>query len=194
MLRPSLTQPLPPKAPKSTAGSLRLCAALLLLAACRDTSAAPVHVVLGPQPSDELTLVPVASLAEFVELSSTESALLITLTSVERSCDKLPTDDPQSVAIALRITLPGGAQLAPGVYPVAPGPPEKPHASGSVRRAGMRHELRPGGEIELKQLDLNPQGVVEGLLKLEAPGDAEHPATHVAGRFSAHFCRINRLR
>ena len=178
---------------------MRVAAAVLalsLLAGCRDNAASPIHLVLGPAPGDEVTLVPRASLAELIEISPSESALLLTLTSVERTCEALPAPNAEAVGVALRLVLPGGAKLEPGNYPLldAAQAEGRPHVQATVKLHGRRLELRPGGELELRQLDPSPQGALEGLLKLEFTGDAEHPATRVSGHFLAHFCRINRLR
>ena len=169
---------------------------LLLLSACRDNVGAPVRIVLGPAASDEVTLTPRASLAELIEVSPTETALLLTLTSAARTCDALPQDEPDAASVALRLWLPGGAKLEPGSYPLLEGSPssDKPFAVATVKLHGRRQELRAGGDVQLGQVDLGPQGTLEGLLKLEFTGDAAHAATRVSGHFLARFCRINRLR
>lgn len=169
---------------------------LALLCACRSETASPVRIVLGPSPQDEVTLVPKSSLAELIEISPTETELHVTLSSFERGCDAPVTSSPEHVSLAVRVRLPGAAKLEPGRYPLAEANPsaDKPHAFASVKLHGRRTELRPGGDLELQQVDATPQGTLEGLLKLDYAGDAEHPATRVSGRFSAHFCRINRLR
>lgn len=139
---------------------------------------------------------PKAALAELIEISPTESELQLSFSSTERGCNAPATSSPDSINLAVRLRLPGGAKLEPGRYPVAEANPaaDKPHVLASVRLHGRRSELRPGGDLELQQVDLSPQGSVDGLLKLDYAGDAEHAATRVSGRFSAHFCRINRLR
>ena len=168
----------------------------LSLAGCRDDAAPPLHLVLGPAREDEVTLVPKAALAELIEITPTETELHLTLSSVERGCDAPVTSNPEAITLALRLRLPGGAKLDPGRYPVAePNPAaDKPQALATVKLRGRRIDLHPGGDLELQQVDASPQGSVDGLLKLDYAGDAEHPATRVSGRFSAHFCRINRLR
>jgi hypothetical protein len=167
-----------------------------LLSACRDDAAAPVRIVLGPASQDEVTLVPKSSLAELIEISPTETELHLTLSSIERGCDGAVNSSPDEVSLAVRLRLPGGAKLDAGRYPVAEPSPaaDKPHALATVRSRGRRTELRPGGDVELQQVDATPLGSLVGLLKLDYAGDAEHPATRVSGRFAAHFCRINRLR
>lgn len=152
--------------------------------------------MLGPTPSDEVTLVPRASLAELIEITETESALFLTLTSALRTCEALPEPDPDNVGVSLRLVLPGGSKLEPGSYPIvdASQSVDKPHVLSTVKLHGRRQELRPGGELTLTQIDATPQGSIEGLLKFEFTGDVEHPATRVSGHFLAHFCRINRLR
>jgi hypothetical protein len=177
-------------------------AGTLSVLGCREEAAAPIRIVLGPAAQDEVTLVPKAALAELIEISPTESELQLTFSSVERGCDAPVTSSPDSVSLAVRLRLPGGVKLDPGRYPVAEPAPtaepnpaaDKPHAMASVRLHGHRSELHPGGDLELHQVDATPQGSVDGLLKLDYAGDAEHAATRVSGRFSAHFCRINRLR
>jgi len=168
----------------------------LALAGCRDNSAAPIRIDLGPSAKDELTLVPRASLAELVEISPTESALFVTLTSAERTCEALTETEADAAGVAIRLLLPAGSKLEPGSFPLlADGQsPDKPRVLSTVKLHGRRQELRPGGELTLTAVDASPQGSLEGLLKFEFTGDAEHPATRVSGHFLAHFCRINRLR
>ena len=178
---------------------MRWAAQVLVLSCffgCRDNAAAPIRIVLGPTPADDVTLVPQSSLAELNDVSPTESALFVTLTSAARTCESLPEPAADAVGISLRFVLPGGTKLEPNSYPILPAGPasDKPHVLATVKLHGRRQELLPGGEVELRQADLNPQGSLEGLLKLEFVGDAEHAATRVSGRFLAHFCRINRLR
>ncbi len=173
-----------------------LTLALCLLVSCRDNTAAPIRIVLGPTPADEVTLVPRASLAELIEISDTESALFLTLTSTTRTCEALPKPESDDVGVSMRLVLPAGSKLEPGSFPIIEAAPsaDKPHVVATVKLHGQRQELRPGGELTLTQVDATPQGSIDGLLKFEFPGNAEHPATRVSGHFLAHFCRINRLR
>jgi len=154
--------------------------------------------VLGPAATDELTLTPRASLAELIEVSPTETALLLTFTSGARTCDAASdaAPEPDAVTLAIRLWLPGGVKLEPGKYPLLDGEhaSDKPFAVATVKRHGHRQELRAGGDLEISRADPSPQGTLEGLLKLEFTGDAAHPATRVSGHFVARFCRINRLR
>jgi hypothetical protein len=169
--------------------------ALALLGGCRDNAAAPIRIVLGPAPSDEATLVPKASLAELIEISPSETALLLTLSSVEQGCEGPPAAQADALSLSVRLVLPNGAKLDPGNYPLlGPEMVDKPHAVATVHLHGRRKELRPGGDLQLQHVDATAQGTLEGLLKLEFAGDVEQPATRVSGRFLAHFCRINRLR
>lgn len=172
-----------------------LLAACALLG-CRDKAADPIRIVAGASPSEQVTLVPKSSLAEFIEISPSESALLLTFSSTERSCEGESEPAPDNVTLAVRVSLPAGSKLEPGSYPIlTPGQnPARPSALPTVKLSGRRSELRPGGDLELREVDLSPRGSLSGLLKFEFPGSAEHPATRVSGRFVAHFCRINRLR
>jgi hypothetical protein len=171
-------------------------ALLVALISCREQRAAPIRIVLGPSPADEVTLTPRASLAEYIEVSPAETDLLLSFTTEERSCDSAPEVSQDAVGLSLRIVLPEGQKLAVGSFPLLADSQgaKGGYATATVKLRGQRRALLPGGSVELKALDLNPQGSVEGLLKLEFPGDAEHPASRVSGRFSAYFCRINRLR
>jgi hypothetical protein len=170
--------------------------AFALLLACRDPGGPPVQMVLGPKPTDEVTLVPRASLAEYIEISRDESALLITLSSEPRTCEGGPSSGKDAVGLAIRLVLPAGSKLEAGSYPLlADGQgTDRPHALSTVKLHGHRQELRSGGELVLQRVDPSPRGTVEGLLQFEFTGSVEHPATRVSGQFSAHFCRINRLR
>lgn len=150
--------------------------------------------MLGPAASDEATFTPRAALAELIEVSPSETALLVNLTSVPRSCDALPPPSPDEVTVSLRLTLPAGVKLVPGSFPSTPAATGASPLIATVKLRGRKHELRPGGELSLSRVEVSPQGALEGLLKLEFAGDAERPATRVSGRFLAHFCRINRLR
>ena len=177
--------------------SLLLGSALLAtVASCREQGGAPIRIVLGPSPQDEVTLTPRASLAEYIEVSPAETDLLLSFTTAERSCDSAVDTSPDAVGLSIRIVLPEGQKLAVGSFPLlSDGEGAKAgYATATVKLRGQRRALLPGGSVELKALDLNPQGSVEGLLKLEFPGDAEHPASRVSGHFSGYFCRINRLR
>ncbi len=154
--------------------------------------------MLGPDASNEATFTPRSAFAELIEISPTETTLLLNLTSSERTCDALPAPSADEVAVSIRLSLPSAAKLVPGSFPLVPAataplPSASPLVT-TVKLRGRKHELRPGGELALSRVEANPQGVVEGLLKLEFAGDAEQPATRVSGRFLAHFCRINRLR
>lgn len=166
------------------------------LAACKSDGASPIHLVVGPAPSDQVTLIPKAALAEYIEVSPEQTLLLLSLTSDERGCDASPPPGKDDIAVSLRLSLPQGKKLEAGTFPLLNEGPEgaQPSASITVKVRGRRYELRPGGALELRDLDLGPRGSISGLLKLEAAGDADHPATRVAGQFLAHFCRINRLR
>jgi hypothetical protein len=157
-------------------------------------------VVVGPAASDEAMFAPRAALAELIEISPSETALLVNLTSSERNCEgAAPPSNDDDVAVSLRLVLPGGAKLVAGSYGLPaptsdPAAPPAPTLTTTVKLHGRRHELRPGGVLEVTELDASPQGRLDGLLKLEFPGDAERPSTRVSGRFLAHFCKVNRLR
>lgn len=141
---------------------------------------------------------PRAALAELIEISPSETALLVNLTSSERGCEGVaPPPQEDDVAVSIRLSLPAGFKLEPGSYtssvPVPDAAPQ-PTLTTTIKLGKRRFELAPGGALEVTDLDASPQGRIQGLLKLEFPGDAERPSTRVSGRFLAHFCKVNRLR
>lgn len=189
---PPKSRPAPPRrAPRALERAA--LAALLALTGCRSEPIAPLHVVIGPEAHDEASFTPRAALAELIEVSPTETVLNVYLSSVERTCDAVPAPSAEEVTVALRLTLPAGVKLEPGSFGAAPveGPPP---LVATVKLRGRKLELKPGGELALTRVETAPQGVLEGLLKLEFSGNAEAPATRASGRFLAHFCKINRLR
>ncbi len=167
-----------------------------LALACRNDDTPPIRIVLGPAPEDEVSLVPRAALAEYIEVSPSETHLLLRFSSSARDCEGVAPPEPDAVTLSVRILLAQGERLEPGSFPLLSGSDANgvSHATSTVKLKGRRRELLPGGSVELGALDLNPEGSVEGTLKLEFPGDHRAPATRVSGRFKAYFCRINRLR
>lgn len=179
---------------------LRVLLLSCALSACKPEGGSPIRIVVGPGQAEQLTLEPGSALAEYIETGPDEATLLLNISADERGCDSAPEPGTSSVGLSVRLLLPGGAKLEPGAYAIQDESPQvsqgadRPRASVTVKLRGRRHELRPGGELELSAVDVSPRGSLSGLLKFESPGDAEHPATRVAGRFLAHFCRVNRLR
>lgn len=175
----------------------RLKSALFALAllGCRDHTAEPIQLSLGPAATDTATLIPRAAIAELIEISPTESVLLLTLSSTARSCDAPAAPDPEAVGVSIRLTLASGAKLVAGNYPMLPvTTPDKPSLLVTVKMRTRRQELRPGGELQLTGVDPSPQGALEGRIAFEFSGELDQPATRVSGRFLARFCRISRLR
>ena len=167
----------------------------MVVVSCRDDASAPVRIVAGAGPNDDLTLVPRASLAEYIEVGPGDSTLLISLSSEARSCDGAPDTPPQAVSLSVKVVLPGGAKLEPGSYPMlgVGADPQKPYALPTAKLRGNRIEFPPGGSLELRKVDLENRGSLEGRLLFEFPGSAERPATRISGAFRAHFCRVDRL-
>jgi len=153
-------------------------------------------MALGSAPADEVTLVPKASIAELVEVSPTLTEVYLSLSSVDQGCELEQSRVADAVSVAVRLVLPGGAKVEPGRYPLLDmaAVSDKPHAHATVTLHGRRSDVHGGGDIEIERLDMTPLGALQGVLKFEYPGDADHPATRVFGHFSANFCRMNRLR
>lgn len=85
-----------------------------------------------------------------------------------------------------------GATAAPPA-PTAPAVPTgvsvAPEAMPHVRRGTRAHLFEPGGALELREVDLAPNGNVSGLLAFEFPGDHKRTRTSLSGKFTARVCR-----
>jgi hypothetical protein len=79
---------------------------------------------------------------------------------------------------------------APSSEPAAPtGASVRAEAMPVIRRGGKAYLFEPGGGLELREVDLSPNGRIIGLLGFEFPGDQKRTRTSLSGKFSARVCR-----
>jgi hypothetical protein len=64
-----------------------------------------------------------------------------------------------------------------------------PEAMPHVRRGKHAHLFDPGGALELREVDLAPNGTITGLMAFEFPGDQKRTRTNLSGKFTARVCR-----
>lgn len=175
---------------------LLLGLALLLAPACRAERAADIHVSLAPGEGDTFVFQPVAAWAELVDIAGLRRELRISLSSYPTACGALSLPKDDQVLVAVTVVVPGARALGRGSYPwPGEGSLERsasPLALPTVRRGDSSAVLPAGGELILRELDLEPRGRVEGLLAFESSGDGDHPATHLRGAFSARLCSADR--
>ena len=164
--------------------------ASLLLAAlgCSKPQAPELRVDVGP--NDKKSFAPVSAFAEYVELPGIRNELRITLASYAASCDKFVSPGPSDVLLTATVITPPKEPPRPGRY-VSGGASGRAHAELSVRMGQRAMPMPAGGALSLSQVELEAQGSVEGELGFDSPGDAEHGAKSVRGRFSARVCRSN---
>lgn len=77
---------------------------------------------------------------------------------------------------ATQPALPSGVSVAPEAMP-------------HIRRGTRAHLFQPGGALELREVDLAPNGTITGLLAFEFPGDQKRTRTSLSGKFTARVCR-----
>jgi hypothetical protein len=166
--------------------------------ACHSRPVAPLYVVLGPDAEQHLEFRPVSSYAEYLVLPGRGSELKITLSSYAASCDAFVPPGDHDVSVAVTIRVPAQVELGTGSYPWAghgahggsESAPERAFSLPTVRLGHVSQVLPAGGEIQLESVASTPDGRVRGLLGFDFPGDAEHVATSVKGRFEAKLCRV----
>ena len=96
-------------------------------------------------------------------------------------------DTPPSAVTGL---VGGAAAPAPQSEPEAPtGVSVAPEAMPHVRRGTRAHLFEPGGALELREVNLTPNGTISGLLAFEFPGDQKRSRTSLSGKFTARVCR-----
>jgi len=98
-----------------------------------------------------------------------------------------------------KLDTPPGAVTGLGETPAAPPPAAEPavptgvsvapEAMPHVRRGTRAHLFEPGGALELREVDLAPNGTISGLLAFEFPGDQKRTRTSLSGKFTARVCR-----
>lgn len=167
----------------------------LVAAACSTERAAPLDLVVGKNPDERLQFTPTESLAEFVEVPDGPSELRLRLAAYPIECGKYVPPTEQQASVSVVVTTPPGQEPTPGTYgwssPDA-GLTQQGRALPSARIGRRSYVFEPGGSVRLTRVDLSPDGLVQGLLDFEYPGDGQRPATRLQGRFSAKLCRLDR--
>lgn len=172
------------------------------IGACQSEPVPVVHVNLGNAPSLRRSFQPKSSLAEYVELPGLGAELRVLLSSHEMTCDGPSHLLDDQVLVSLTFTVPNGQKLGKMAF-VWPLPTEKnsgdePRAAPTtatvmpfVRFGKVGHEIPPGGQVEITDVVLDPQGTVHGVLRLEQPGAQGVSASSILGSFSARWCRVS---
>ncbi|MGE5785882.1 MAG: hypothetical protein ACM3ZE_14890 [Myxococcales bacterium] len=169
---------------------------------CETQGAPAIHVNLGQKPEEQRSFQPRASLAEYTEIPGVGTELRVVLSSHPVTCDSYLPLAADQVLVTLSFSAQSPAKLAPGPYPW-PGLRSEAEVAGAepipfqvmpyVRVGKQGREVPAGGLVELTDVQLDAQGAVRGVLKLEQPGAAGLPATSLLGSFAARWCRISTL-
>jgi hypothetical protein len=72
--------------------------------------------------------------------------------------------------------------------------PEQPRAVPKAFIGKRSHLFQPGGLVRLTRVAVDKEGVVDGTLAFEFPGNLAHPATSIKGSFRAKTCRLERAK
>jgi hypothetical protein len=172
----------------------------LLGGGCRQSSPHSIEIRVGTGPSDQVIFVPKSAFFEYLELPLRKNELEITLASYELSCERYVSPAEGESSVRVVVLSPAGVAPTPGEYPCTA--PEdvastKPEQSRAVPKAfvGKRsHLFQPGGFLRLNRVAVDKEGLVEGTLAFEFPGNLAHPATSVKGSFRAKMCRVERAK
>jgi hypothetical protein len=174
----------------------------VLTSGCESQPVPVVHVNLGNLPEERRSFQPKAALAEYVELPGAGAELRVLLSSHELSCENLLPLSPEQVLVSLTFSVPAGQRLVPMAYPwtaptsdgqaaeAAPSPTSAAVLP-FVRLGKQGRAIPPGGQAEITELTLDPQGSVRGILRFEQPGAVGVPATSLLGSFHARWCRVS---
>lgn len=170
------------------AAALAVC-----LASCQAEPPPPIQLAIGPSDSDRRSFVPQKAFAEFLQMPGGQSELRITLAEYEASCDRFVSPGEGQASVTVAVVTPGAAPPKTGTYAWAPAAapkpdgPAHPYARPSARMGKVSYQFQPGGSIRLTEVDLE-SGTVGGVLAFEFPGNSEHPASSIRGRFHAQMC------
>ncbi len=151
----------------------------------------------APGPSKVVEFPIRSAFAEYVSLPDVRHELRITLTNYESSCDSYQLPEQGQYAVIVTIATPPAQAPKAGLFDWlgheahggTPDRPERAYAVPLVRTAGRAYEFRPGGGVELKELNTGDAAAIRGLLSFEFAGDADHPAQSIKGSFVARVCR-----
>jgi len=169
---------------------------------CRDNNPSVIQIVAGNSSDQQLTFAPVASLAEYVELPNRGDELRVSLANYELNCDGYSPNPDGGAVVVLTFLLPVGQRPTVGTYfwPGLQKGDKSPDADLELKtpvvmpvvRIGKRSiALLPGGNVDIQRLNLERQGEVVGVMRLEQSGGDGQPPTRLFGSFTARVCRTS---
>ena len=172
------------------------------LGACRNDTASPIEIAIGPGAPDKVKFVPKSAFFEYLEVPGQRNELEITLASYQVSCESYVPPAEGQASVRVVVVTPAGVPPAPGSYAFtraeengsAALKPEQARAVPKTFIGKRSHLFQPGGVIRMDRVVLDREGLVEGILGFEFAGDASHPATSIKGSFRAKMCRVTRAR
>lgn len=169
---------------------------------CHDNSAPVIQIVVGNSNEQQISFAPKASFAEYAELPNGGDELRVSLANYELNCDGYSQLPVGGVLVVLTFLLPVGQRPSAGTYPW-PGLPTGDKLSDAnfelktqlvmpVVRIGKRSAaLLPGGSVDIQRINLERQGEVVGVMRLEQSGGDGQPPTRLFGSFTARVCRTS---
>ena len=166
----------------------------VLDAGCRGEDVPEVTLVIDATRDQKIVFRPKAAYAEYVEVADVRHELRLTLASYEATCDDYrPPGDKEHVVTVVILTPPkeppASGEYGFGSLPTDDQPVTNATAIPKAHSKGKSHLFQPGGGVKLTAVGLEPHASIAGVLDFSYPGDADHPASRIQGRFSAWLCR-----
>ena len=126
--------------------------------------------------------------------------LRVTLANYELNCDAYAPTPDNGAFVVLTFLLPVGQHPVVGSYPWSGLPRGEKSADSNfdlkspvvmpVIRLGKKSlAMLPGGLVDIQRLNLERQGEVAGVMRLEQSGGDGQPPTRLFGSFTARVCR-----
>jgi hypothetical protein len=156
----------------------------------------------GGSVEQQFSFAPKASFAEYVELPTIGDELRVTLANYELGCEGYSPAPDRGAQVTMTFLLPVGQHPTVGTYPW-PGLPESTNSAGVafelkapivmpvVRMGKTSSALLPGGSVDIQSINLERQGEVTGVMRLEQSGGDGQPPTRLFGSFTARVCRTS---
>jgi len=187
-------------APKATRPMALALVVVSVAVGCHDEPMPTIQLMPGTASEQQLSFSPKASLAEYVELATGGDQLRIILASYELNCEGYSPTPETGVLVVLTFLLPVGQRPMPGTYPWSGLPQvekstdtaselKSPVVMPVIRMGKSSFEMLPGGSVDIQHLNLERQGEVVGVMRLEQSGGDGHPPTRLFGSFKARVCR-----
>lgn len=161
---------------------------------CDDSALPTLHVSSGRATPQPIGFSPKTALVEYVEVAGQKNELIVQLASDEVPCGQFLPAAPDATRVSITLVLPPDATPEAKVYTAAPpadGGVTLPNIITTLRMGPRSRVLPPGGQIELRSVDLSVGGHVDGILSLEFAGTPDSEPASVRGRFSARVCKVD---